>query len=190
MTSQTPVSQKAQPWASGQRPTLFFAWQPADPGVSTSDSPNPSQPPFVAPQQLPWTPRTPRSRFRPPDRSSMQCRMHSPPAHRLRSPPAHQLPLAPSHPPASQHHATKHPAALRSPMCEGVQGASLSPQHHTSSPPHMRNRQRPLNEPCIRTYVAMHSCEQSPPFAEQPLKLLPAPGVWGCPPASCRRLRL
>ena len=38
------------------------------------------------------------------------------------------------------------------------------------------------SEPCIRTYVAMHSCEQSPPFAEQPLKLLPAPGVWGCPP--------
>ena len=59
----------------------------------------------------------------------------------LRSPPAHQLPLAFSHPPASQHHAIKHPAALRSQMCEGVQGASLSPQHHTSSPPHMRNRQ-------------------------------------------------
>ena len=93
------------------------------------------------PQQLGWTPRTPRSRFRPPERSSMQCRMHSSPAHRLRSPPAHQLPPAPSHPPASQHHATKHPAALCSPMCEGVQGASLSPQHHQCTC-HMRNRHR------------------------------------------------
>ena len=47
------------------------------------------------------------------------------------SPPAHQLPPAPSHPSASQHHATKHPAALRSPMCEGVRGAFLSFHHHT-----------------------------------------------------------
>ena len=129
----TPVTEKVAGLGPKVRVPRWSSWQPADLGVSTSDSPNPSQPPFVAPQQLGWTPRTPRSRFRPPERSSMQCRMHSSPAHRLRSPPAHQLPPAPSHPPASQHHATKHPAALCSPMCEGVQGASLSPQHHTSA---------------------------------------------------------
>ena len=77
-----PFREKAQGWASRGGLGLPLV-QPADPGVSTSETPNPSPPPFVAPQQLPWTPRTPRSRFRPPDRSSMQCHMHSPPAHRF-----------------------------------------------------------------------------------------------------------
>ena len=48
------------------------SWQPADLGVSTSGTPEPSQPPFLALQHCVWTPRTPRSRFRPPERSSMQ----------------------------------------------------------------------------------------------------------------------
>ena len=49
---------------------------------------------------------------------------------------------------------------------------------------------QPLTPPIrIRSYVIRRSAER-PLLRSNPLKLLPASGVWGCPPASCRRLRL
>ena len=79
--------------------------------------------------------------------------------------------------------ASCHQAPCRPPLAD-VRGRARcfleSTAPHQQSTTHAKP---PAPDMCIRTYVAMHSCEQSPPFAEQPLKLLPAPGVWGCPPA-------
>ena len=179
MTTQTPVSKFAQPWASsaglglrlrgsqpipGSRPARLQTRRSRRSSRRSSFHGRPGRPAAASVRPIEVRCSATCTALR---RIDFPLRRHI--SSRLQS----------SHPPASQHHATKHPAALRSPMCEGVQDAFLSPHHHTT-------RRAGVSETAIVTHANTCTCSNttvsvyratSRSFVKQPSILLPLGGL-------------
>ena len=107
-------------------------------GVLANESPQPSRPPFVAPHQLPCTPRTPRNRYLVPERASTQCCMQSCSAPLLPSPQPHQLAACTTPPAWLDRPSSRTPCRPPFATQWSRQGGQMSPAPH-----HLRRTKPP-----------------------------------------------
>ena len=159
-------------------------------GVLANESPQPSRPPFVAPHQLPCTPRTPRNRYLVPERASTQCCMQSCSAPLLPSPQPHQLAACTRRAAWLNRPYSKSPCRAPFATQWGRQGGRMSPAPHhqpPAKPPAPNHRPQQPNEcECTSGDVPTHSfghraTERRPLLRSNHLKLSPPGGLGASP---------